>query len=117
MDVDRAAIGRQVGEEVRAETLAAIKAKGPSIQRLITGLREALNAKTQKAWLNKDGQVVYSDPMTDNKVRLEAVKLGLLLYDAMPQPHAKLTHEAGDSVMSMVAEILTGTNDADSPEK
>lgn len=80
---DREKIGAEATRQVREETIKAAEEHGVSLDKLMTRLGEALDAKLTKVFNGMDG-IVYSKELVDNKTRLEAIKLGLTVHDALP---------------------------------
>ena len=92
--------GRQAGLEVRQQTIRLLEKKGPSLDRIVLRLKQALNAKTTKAQYDKDiGGWVYAEAMIDHRIRLEAVKVALALWDANPSQKHELSTGDGEPLV------------------
>lgn len=76
--------GILAGELARQDILNAMRDRGPSIGLVMTRLKQSVSAKTQRASYDKDSGWQYSAAMIDHRTRLEAVKVCLDLYGAMP---------------------------------
>ena len=74
---------KEAAEYAREQTLKEAGRMGVTRRKILRRLNEALDAKITKVF-NENGELIYSDPLTDNKTRLEAVKLGLTLHDMLP---------------------------------
>ena len=65
-----------INPQVERELTHIFDAAGLTIQKLAKGVKQALNAKEQRAFLHQaSGDVVYSKPMIAHDIRLKAIRL------------------------------------------
>ena len=91
--MDKKQAGKLAADHARQETLKILQEKGPSLQKTLLRLKQALNAKTVKVFKasNAYDRLIYSKPLVDHAIRLKAIDILLKLYDSFPAE--KLKHE------------------------
>ena len=95
-------LGQQAGFEVRQATIALLRDKGPTLEKILLRLRQALSAK-KKIYFQKDGFVVDEREVVAHQIRLTAAKLSLELWDAMPSQKHELTGKDGKDLIITVS--------------
>jgi hypothetical protein len=85
------------GLEARAQTISLLSQREKlSLPRLLSHLERHLIAKAVKATYDKEaGEWVYSKKLDEPRIQLDALKLGLTLYDAFPSEKHDHTVDGG----------------------
>lgn len=92
-------IGREVGEEVKVETIAMMNQSGISLKKSLLRLKQAMNAKEKKAQFDpRAGEWVYSDPMVAHSIRLQATKMALEIHDVFPSKRHEISGPDGGPI-------------------
>ncbi len=87
-----------INPQVERELTRIFDAAGLTIQKLAKGVKQALNAKEQKAFLHQaSGNVVYSKKMIAHDIRLKAIRLA-----------AELRGDFASKEINISVEVLAG---------
>ena len=87
-----------INPQVERELTHIFDAAGLTIQKLAKGVKQALNAKEQKAFLHQaSGNVVYSKKMIAHDIRLKAIRLA-----------AELRGDFASKEINISVEVLAG---------
>lgn len=69
------AAGKKAKEEARNKVLKVLEDAGVTVKKVAEKLNAALDASYQEAKLTREGEFAYSTALSDNKTRLDAVKI------------------------------------------
>jgi len=100
--------GLEASISARELTLETLQDKGPSIPSIVLKLKQSLNAKETKTSFDKlSGQWKYSKPLVAHRIRLDAAKVLLDLYGAMPSQKVDVEHK-GSIQINVTRKIVDG---------
>lgn len=103
----------EAAQKARDEVLKTAKKKGVTLCRAMHRLKESLDAKETKVFLNKNtGVLVYSKPLIAHNIRLKAVEVALAIHDAIPK-RLELTGKNGGPIAMTLTERLKQLTEQD----